>query len=126
MAGVLDKETTYLHTDATIQEVAAHVAYYNLTAAPVRFDPLGEAVPPIDALGRAPAPTLFVDDDLGGLLRAGFDITGDGEADLSFERALPLGAHSHVFLTGDPVGGYTVTFDAAPGGVMDRVRTAAP
>ena len=35
VAGVLDKETTYLHTDATIQEVAAHVAYYNLTAAPV-------------------------------------------------------------------------------------------
>jgi Mg/Co/Ni transporter MgtE len=35
VAGVLDKETTYLHADATIQEVAAHVAYYNLTAAPV-------------------------------------------------------------------------------------------
>ena len=35
VAGVLDKETTYIHVDATIQEVAAHVAYYNLTAAPV-------------------------------------------------------------------------------------------
>ena len=35
VAGMLDKETTYLHGDATISEVAAHVAYYNLTAAPV-------------------------------------------------------------------------------------------
>ena len=38
VAGVLDKETTYLHADATIQEVAAHVAFYNLTAAPVVDD----------------------------------------------------------------------------------------
>lgn len=35
VAGVLDKETTYIHADATINEVAAHVAFYNLTAAPV-------------------------------------------------------------------------------------------
>lgn len=35
VAGMLDKETTYLHDDATISEVAAHVAHYNLTAAPV-------------------------------------------------------------------------------------------
>ncbi|MEZ5091604.1 MAG: CBS domain-containing protein [Nocardioides sp.] len=35
VAGVLDQETTYIHPDATLQEVAAHVAYYNLTAAPV-------------------------------------------------------------------------------------------
>lgn len=38
VAGVLDRETTYIHADATIQEVAAHVAYYNLTAAPVVDD----------------------------------------------------------------------------------------
>ena len=38
VAGLLDKETTYLRDDATIQEVAAHVAYYNLTAAPVVDD----------------------------------------------------------------------------------------
>ena len=38
VAGVLDKETTYIHVDATIHEVAAHVAYYNLTAAPVVDD----------------------------------------------------------------------------------------
>ncbi|MFT3872742.1 MAG: CBS domain-containing protein [Nocardioides sp.] len=38
VAGVLDKETTYIHVDATISEVAAHVAYYNLTAAPVVDD----------------------------------------------------------------------------------------
>ena len=35
VAGVLDQETTYIRADATIHEVAAHVAYYNLTAAPV-------------------------------------------------------------------------------------------
>lgn len=35
VAGVLDQETTYIHADATINEVAAHVAFYNLTAAPV-------------------------------------------------------------------------------------------
>lgn len=38
VAGMLDKETTYLHDDATISEVAAHVAHYNLTAAPVVDD----------------------------------------------------------------------------------------
>ncbi len=38
VAGLLDKETTYVHADAGIQEVAAHVAYYNLTAAPVVDD----------------------------------------------------------------------------------------
>ncbi len=38
VAGVLDQETTYIHPDATLQEVAAHVAYYNLTAAPVVDD----------------------------------------------------------------------------------------
>lgn len=35
VAGVLDQETTYIHADATINDVAAHVAFYNLTAAPV-------------------------------------------------------------------------------------------
>ncbi len=38
VAGVLDQETTYIHVDASIQDVAAHVAYYNLTAAPVVDD----------------------------------------------------------------------------------------
>ncbi len=38
VAGVLDQETTYIHPDATLHEVAAHVAYYNLTAAPVVDD----------------------------------------------------------------------------------------
>lgn len=38
VGGVLDKETTYIHPDASIQEVAAHVAFYNLTAAPVIDD----------------------------------------------------------------------------------------
>jgi flagellar motility protein MotE (MotC chaperone)/sporulation protein YlmC with PRC-barrel domain len=38
VAGVLDRETTYIHPDATMQEVAAHVAFYNLTAAPVVDD----------------------------------------------------------------------------------------
>ncbi|MFN8193620.1 MAG: CBS domain-containing protein [Nocardioidaceae bacterium] len=38
VAGVLDQETPYIHVDATIQDVAAHVAYYNLTAAPVVDD----------------------------------------------------------------------------------------
>ena len=35
VAGLLDKETTYLHPDATMEDVAVHVASYNLTAAPV-------------------------------------------------------------------------------------------
>lgn len=35
VAGVLDRETTYLPPDASMQDVAVHVAYYNLTAAPV-------------------------------------------------------------------------------------------
>jgi Mg/Co/Ni transporter MgtE len=35
VAGVLDRETTYIHADASIHDVAAHVAHYNLTAAPV-------------------------------------------------------------------------------------------
>lgn len=38
VAGLLDQETTYIHPDATLHEVAAHVAYYNLTAAPVVDD----------------------------------------------------------------------------------------
>lgn len=38
VGGVLDKETTFLRADATIPEVAGHVAYYNLTAAPVVDD----------------------------------------------------------------------------------------
>ncbi len=38
VAGVLDQETTYIHADATIEDVAAHIAYYNLTAAPVVDD----------------------------------------------------------------------------------------
>lgn len=38
VAGVLDQETTYLHADASIHDVAAHVAFYNLTAAPVVDD----------------------------------------------------------------------------------------
>jgi Mg/Co/Ni transporter MgtE len=38
VAGVLDQETTYIHADAPINEVAAHVAFYNLTAAPVVDD----------------------------------------------------------------------------------------
>jgi Mg/Co/Ni transporter MgtE len=38
VAGVLDQETTYIHPDASLLEVAAHVAYYNLTAAPVVDD----------------------------------------------------------------------------------------
>ena len=35
---MLDQETTYIHADASIQDVAAHVAYYNLIAAPVVDD----------------------------------------------------------------------------------------
>ncbi len=35
VARVLDQETTYIHPGASLLEVAAHVAYYNLTAAPV-------------------------------------------------------------------------------------------
>jgi flagellar motility protein MotE (MotC chaperone)/sporulation protein YlmC with PRC-barrel domain len=35
VAGVLDQETTYLRPDATLEDVAVHVASYNLTAAPV-------------------------------------------------------------------------------------------
>ncbi len=35
VAGVLDQETTYLRPDATMEDVAVHVASYNLTAAPV-------------------------------------------------------------------------------------------
>jgi Mg/Co/Ni transporter MgtE len=38
VAGVLDQETTYIRPEASIQDVAAHVAYYNLTAAPVVDD----------------------------------------------------------------------------------------
>lgn len=38
VAGILDQKTTYIRVDATIQEVAAHVAFYNLTAAPVVDD----------------------------------------------------------------------------------------
>ena len=30
VAGLLDKETTYLHPDATMEDVAVHVASYNL------------------------------------------------------------------------------------------------
>lgn len=35
VAGILDKTTTAVRADATIEEVAGHVAFYNLTAAPV-------------------------------------------------------------------------------------------
>lgn len=35
VAGILDKTTTAVRADASIEEVAGHVAFYNLTAAPV-------------------------------------------------------------------------------------------
>lgn len=35
VAGVLDQQTTYLRPEASMQDVAVHVAFYNLTAAPV-------------------------------------------------------------------------------------------
>lgn len=38
VAGVLDTETTYIRADATLQDVAVHLAFYNLTAAPVVDD----------------------------------------------------------------------------------------
>lgn len=38
VAGILDKTTTAVRADATIEEVAGHVAFYNLTAAPVVDD----------------------------------------------------------------------------------------
>ena len=38
VAGVLDRETTYIKADASLQDVAVHLAFYNLTAAPVVDD----------------------------------------------------------------------------------------
>lgn len=38
VAGVLDTETTYIRADASLQDVAVHLAFYNLTAAPVVDD----------------------------------------------------------------------------------------
>ncbi|GAA2125513.1 magnesium transporter MgtE N-terminal domain-containing protein [Nocardioides bigeumensis] len=38
VAGMLDKETTYIKADASLQDVAVHLAFYNLTAAPVVDD----------------------------------------------------------------------------------------
>jgi Mg/Co/Ni transporter MgtE len=38
VAGVLDQETTYLKADASLPDVAVHLAFYNLTAAPVVDD----------------------------------------------------------------------------------------
>ena len=35
VAGLLDQETTYIRADASLQDVAVHLAFYNLTAAPV-------------------------------------------------------------------------------------------
>lgn len=35
VAGVLDRETTYIKPEASLQDVAVHLAFYNLTAAPV-------------------------------------------------------------------------------------------
>jgi flagellar motility protein MotE (MotC chaperone) len=38
VAGLLDRETTYIKADASLQDVAVHLAFYNLTAAPVVDD----------------------------------------------------------------------------------------
>jgi len=38
VAGVIDRETTYIKADASMQDVAVHLAFYNLTAAPVVDD----------------------------------------------------------------------------------------
>ena len=38
MAGLLDQTTTYIKPEASMQHVAVHVAFYNLTAAPVVDD----------------------------------------------------------------------------------------
>jgi flagellar motility protein MotE (MotC chaperone)/CBS domain-containing protein/sporulation protein YlmC with PRC-barrel domain len=38
VAGILDRETTYIKADASLQDVAVHLAFYNLTAAPVVDD----------------------------------------------------------------------------------------
>jgi len=38
VAGVIDRETTYIRADASLQDVAVHLAFYNLTAAPVVDD----------------------------------------------------------------------------------------
>ena len=38
VAGALDTGISYLHPEATIQDVAAHLATYNLVAAPVVDD----------------------------------------------------------------------------------------
>ena len=38
VAGVIDRETTYIKADASLQDVAVHLAFYNLTAAPVVDD----------------------------------------------------------------------------------------
>jgi flagellar motility protein MotE (MotC chaperone)/CBS domain-containing protein/sporulation protein YlmC with PRC-barrel domain len=38
VAGLLDRETTYIKAEASMQDVAVHLAFYNLTAAPVVDD----------------------------------------------------------------------------------------
>jgi len=60
VASVLDQETTYIRPEATMQEVAEHVAFYNLTAAPV-----------VDEQGRLLG-TVTVDDLLDHLLPDGW------------------------------------------------------
>ncbi len=60
VAAVHDQETTYIRPEATMQEVAEHVAFYNLTAAPV-----------VDDQGRLLG-TVTVDDLLDHLLPDGW------------------------------------------------------
>ncbi len=38
VAGILDRETTYIKAEASLADVAVHLAFYNLTAAPVVDD----------------------------------------------------------------------------------------